>query len=89
MKKIKKADHHCSNMSRTFSQYLDKELAEKMCRKLEHHMKDCPDCRAYFDTLNKTVTLYRSLGPQKVPRAAEQRLFKTISLSAVKKKKAG
>jgi predicted anti-sigma-YlaC factor YlaD len=84
-KKSKKAGH-CRNMGRTFSQYLDKELAKEMCRKLEHHLKDCPDCRAYFDTLNRTVTLYRSLGHSRVPRDAEQRLFKTISLSAAKKR---
>lgn len=77
--------HHCRGMGGIFSRYLDKELAQKACRQLEHHLKDCPDCQTYFDTLKKTVTLYRGLGRQKVPPDAQRRLYKVIKLETGKK----
>ena len=82
-KKVEK--HHCRGMGAVFSQYLDQELAQQVCRKLEKHLKDCPDCQTYFDTLKKTVTLYRGLGSQKVPADAQRRLYKVIRLEAGKK----
>ncbi|MBI5806332.1 zf-HC2 domain-containing protein [candidate division TA06 bacterium] len=87
MSAVKKTEqkHHCRGMGTVFSQYLDKELAQQVCRKLEKHLKDCPDCQTYFDTLKKTVTLYRGLGPQKVPADAQRRLYKVIRLEAGKK----
>ena len=87
MSAIKKTDqkHHCRGMGTVFSQYLDQELAQQVCRKLEKHLKDCPDCQTYFDTLKKTVTLYRDLGHQKVPADAQRRLYKVIRLEAGKK----
>jgi predicted anti-sigma-YlaC factor YlaD len=77
--------HHCQGMGGIFSRYLDKELAKKACRQLEHHLKDCPDCQTYFDTLKKTITLYRGLGRQKVPLDAQRRLYRVIKLETGKK----
>jgi predicted anti-sigma-YlaC factor YlaD len=87
MSTVKKTSekHHCRGMGSVFSQYLDKELAQQVCRKLEKHLKDCPDCQSYFDTLKKTVTLYRGLGHQKVPPDAQRRLYKVIKLEVGKK----
>jgi len=87
MNTTKKTDdkHHCRGMGGVFSRYLDKELAQKACRQLEHHLKGCPDCQTYFDTLKKTVTLYRGLGHQKVPPDAQRRLYKVIRLEAREK----
>lgn len=78
--------HHCRGMGEVFSQYLDRELARQACRKLEKHLKDCPDCQTYFDTLKKTVTLYRGLGRQEVPPDAQRRLYKVIKLETGKKR---
>lgn len=80
-----KEKHHCRGMGAVFSQYLDQELARQTCRKLEKHLKDCPDCQTYFDTLKRTVTLYRGLGHQKVPADAQRRLYKVIKLETGKK----
>lgn len=79
--------HHCRRMAAMFSDYLDRDLREAICRKVDEHLKQCPDCRLYLDTLNRTITLYRGLGGVRVPRNVESRLFATIRLAAAKKKR--
>jgi predicted anti-sigma-YlaC factor YlaD len=32
---------------------------EKRTKSVERHLARCPNCRAYFDSLRKTVILYR------------------------------
>ena len=73
-------------MVSVFSDYLDKDARAAVCRKVDEHLKDCPDCKVYLDTLNKTITLYRDLGDVAVPRDVQSRLFATIRLASVKKK---
>ena len=72
-------------MVSVFSDYLDKEARAAVCRKVDEHLKDCPDCKVYLDTLNKTITLYRDLGDVAVPRDVQSRLFATIRLASAKK----
>lgn len=78
--------HHCRRMVSVFSDYLDRDLREAVCRKVDEHLKQCPDCRLYLDTLNRTITLYRGLGGVRVPRNVESRLFATIRLAAKTKR---
>jgi RNA polymerase sigma-70 factor (ECF subfamily) len=73
---------HCRKMSSVFSRYLDRELQKTLCRKLESHLARCPDCRMYLDTMKKTITLYRSLESEPLPKATEKRLFATIRLAS-------
>ncbi|MDI6740464.1 MAG: zf-HC2 domain-containing protein [Candidatus Edwardsbacteria bacterium] len=80
------SSHHCRRMVSAFSDYIDKDMREAVCRKVDEHLKDCPDCRVYLDTLNKTITLYRDLGDVAVPRDIQSRLFATIRLATFKKK---
>lgn len=83
----KKIDHHCKRMSSVFSDYLDRRLKKQLCRRLEMHLVECPDCQMYFDTLKRTVTLYRSLEQEPLPKDAEKRLFATIKLAQNKDRK--
>ena len=72
---------HCRHMMSVFCDYIDRDLQQRVCRRLERHLRDCPECKLYLDTLKKTVTLYRSMKDPALPRGAQQRLFKTIRLS--------
>jgi hypothetical protein len=63
-----------------FSAYLDRELGRRLCARLEAHLAGCPDCRCYYDTLQRTVVICRGLGPEKVPAGVQQRLFKILLL---------
>ncbi len=38
---------------------VDQDIASPTCRKLREHLDQCPDCAAYYDSLKKTIVLYR------------------------------
>lgn len=39
---------------------VDRDLNLPTCRKLREHLENCPDCAAYYDSLKKTIVLYRN-----------------------------
>lgn len=79
---------HCLRMLAVLSDYLDRKARKCICQQVERHLKECPDCRLYLDTMRKTVVLYRSLGDEKVPPDVTQRLFRTIRLEETRSRKA-
>lgn len=78
---------HCMRMLGVFTDYLDRGAKARLCRRIEEHLKECPECRMYVDTMKKTVVLYRGLGDEKVPAPVERRLFKTIRLAELRKER--
>ncbi|HQT92143.1 MAG TPA: hypothetical protein PL001_08970 [Candidatus Kryptobacter bacterium] len=38
---------------------VDQDLTSPTCKKLREHLSQCPDCAAYYDSLKKTIVLYR------------------------------
>jgi predicted anti-sigma-YlaC factor YlaD len=86
-KPIRTGSHHCRRMVSVFSDYLDRDMRESVCRKVDEHLKDCPECKVYLDTLNRTITLYRDLGDVAVPGPVQRRLFATIRLICGSKKR--
>ncbi len=39
---------------------IDLDLESPTCKKLKEHLAQCPNCAAYYDSLKKTIVLYRS-----------------------------
>jgi predicted anti-sigma-YlaC factor YlaD len=39
---------------------VDRDLTSPTCRKLREHLEKCPDCAAHYDSLRKTIILYRN-----------------------------
>jgi predicted anti-sigma-YlaC factor YlaD len=39
---------------------VDRDLTSPTCKKLREHLVKCPECAAYYDSLKKTITLYRN-----------------------------
>ncbi len=73
----------CINLLSQLSDYIDGELEDALCTEIEQHMADCPDCRAVVNTLEKTITLYRSTGRAEVPQDVQDRLYKVLKLDQV------
>lgn len=55
---------------------LDGDLAPESCAQLEQHLRECPSCRAFFESLQTTVELYHKLDSDApaLPAAVEERL---------------
>jgi predicted anti-sigma-YlaC factor YlaD len=74
----------CQELLGQLNAYMDGELAAELCHDLEQHLADCPDCRVVFDTLTKTITLYRQLDdvPVDLPSDVEERLMHQLKRNA-------
>jgi hypothetical protein len=53
----------CKAMFAELSDYLDEQLDDSVCEKLEQHIEDCDACKAFLSSLETTIDRLR-----KIPR---------------------
>jgi anti-sigma factor RsiW len=70
----------CRELLDQLSEYIDGELEDALCTKLEAHLAQCTNCRVMVDTLRKTITLYHAQAPAELPSDVEDRLYKVLKL---------
>jgi predicted anti-sigma-YlaC factor YlaD len=75
-------EDHCQHLLGDLSEYLDGEGTQEICAEIERHLQECDNCRVVFDTLRKTVLLYRDLPRPQMSTAARQRLYHALDLDA-------
>lgn len=63
--------HICDN--------LDENLNSPRCREIKAHLRECPDCQAYLDSLKKTIALYKAMPEPSVPARVHRKLCKTLT----------
>lgn len=74
-------DINCNNLCDVLSDYIDGELSEELCRRIEEHMAGCEHCRVVFDTTNKTILLCHDAAHEtEVPEDVRGRLVETFHL---------
>lgn len=57
------------------------DLDSPLCEEVGKLMDECPDCRIYYDTMKRSVKLYRSVeSDQRIPDEIAERLFKVLQL---------
>lgn len=49
----------CEKLKKALAEFLDGELEEEICRAIERHMIECPDCEIVVSTTRRTLALYR------------------------------
>ncbi len=64
----------CKVFFEKISSYLDGELDAETCEKIDRHLKGCPACLSYFESLKKTVEICRKFPSKKVPKEIRKRL---------------
>lgn len=69
---------HCLEMFKKLSEYLDNELDEGTCKKIEQHVRQCVPCFVCLQTLKRTVHLCRQAGNKPVPEAFSKKLQEII-----------
>ena len=55
-------DRDCARIFATLSEYLDRELPDAGCGDLEEHLRDCPECIQFVDSLKRSVEVCRQYG---------------------------
>ena len=77
----------CSAMFRGICENLDSNLGSPQCRSIKDHIENCGDCKAYLNSLKKTIHLYRTYPTPKVPaRLRKEILARFSTLSTLRKK---
>jgi len=64
----------CSKHIQQIVDYIDGELDEALCARLEEHLRECNNCRIMVDTLKQTVFLCREGKKERLPEDIESRL---------------
>ncbi len=75
---------HCKEFLRRVCTDLDEHLSSAKCRELKKHLEQCKNCTIYFDTLKRTIELYREYPDPKVPSKTHKRLYTTLKLEYAK-----
>jgi RNA polymerase sigma-70 factor, ECF subfamily len=55
-------DNDCSRVFALLSEYLDQELAAGSCEDLEEHLRGCPECIEFVESLKRSRELCRQFG---------------------------
>ncbi len=68
---------------------LSSDIDAELCDEVKEHLKDCPECKIYVDTLRQTVYLYRGeyereKKKEAVPADVSARLFKVLKLDNIR-----
>lgn len=72
----------CKSLLDQLSDFLDGELDPEVCRLIEAHLSDCPDCRVLVDSTRRTIDLSRQLGGRRpLPPAIADRLWQALDES--------
>ncbi len=71
----------CHDLLGSLSDYLDGEARQELCRAIETHMAECPNCRIVVDTLKKTIYLVHATAESQLPDDVRARLYKTLELT--------
>jgi len=72
---------HCKQLIHDLSDYIDGELPPVDCEELEAHLANCPDCNIVYDTLKKTIELYKEETCPELPDEVKSRLYKRLNLT--------
>lgn len=54
---------HCHEMFSALSDFIDEQLPQGMCKKLEEHMEGCQPCETFLASLRETVARCRDFQP--------------------------
>lgn len=80
------AQFDCHDLLGSLSDYLDGEARQELCRTIEAHIAECPNCRIVVDTLKKTIYLVHATATPELPNDVRERLYQTLELDDFLKK---
>ena len=79
----------CKKLLGNLSNFIDGELEEDMCEQLRHHLAGCENCRVVYDTMTRTIYLYKTcVNETELPADVQTRLYHTLHLDDLQKPKA-
>ena len=77
----------CKEFLHEVSDYLDEGIDAELKAKLEKHVTECPNCWVIFDTLKKTIQIYKGMDAVPIPADVENRLMRALERKMAAKDK--
>jgi anti-sigma factor RsiW len=68
------AAESCMEIFARLSEYLDDELDDGPCARIEGHLGDCPPCQAFLESLRRTVGWVEAQDRPPLPEEVRRRL---------------
>ena len=79
---------HHKEYIKQICELMGEDLDHPSCQEVLDHLKACPTCKVYFDTVKKTIFLCRELDcPEELPENVNDRLLEVLNLKDIAKKK--
>ncbi len=62
------------------------DIGSELCQEVGLLLEECPECKVYYDTMQRSVKLYKVVENEcDLPEAVTERLFKVLNLDQLKK----
>jgi len=68
----------CKEIFARLSEYMDGELPDDICERIDGHMEDCPPCQAFLRSLENTVRLVEDQQPPRLPDDIRQSVLDAL-----------
>lgn len=68
----------CRDMFDRLSDFIDGELPEDLCARIERHMGDCEPCERFLESLRRTVRLVESSPKTGLPDDVRRDLLRRL-----------
>ncbi len=77
----KHVQKHDDEIIKLVQKQLGKDVNAEMIEKVALHMKECPDCHIYVDSVHQTINLIKNIDAHSsLPTDIKKRLFKSLKL---------
>ncbi len=79
--------HHKERI-KEICELMGEDLDAPMCQEVLDHLKTCPTCKVYFDTVKRTIFLCREAEcPEELPEDVNNRLLEALNLKDLQQHK--
>lgn len=74
----KKRSASCKALFAQLSNYLDEQLDDSLCEKLEQHLDDCQACKAFLVSLESTIQQLRTVPPDSLAKVSAAKIRREL-----------
>lgn len=80
LNRISKNNLTCKEVINQICEHLGELPNSPVCIAIQDHLKECGNCTNFYDSLEKTVLLYKNYSAD-LPEGAHERLMKVLKLA--------
>ena len=81
---MKKKHISCKKIAEYICSELGENIDSPECREIKNHLKTCPNCAAYLDSMKKTINLYQKYPDPKMTGKCRKELYTILKLNLKK-----